>query len=108
LRVVEVRGNRDDRAIDLEVELALLLEMLLGTALQLAQDERGNLGRRELAVRDADANDSTRLAGDAEREQRRCASRPTKMVPFSPTDTTDGTSASPLSSRMTTGRPFST
>jgi len=40
--------------------------------------------------------------------RRRCASRPTKIVPSSPTDTTDGTSASPLSSRMTIGRPFST
>ena len=35
---------------------------------------------------------------------RRCASRPTKIVPSSATDTTDGTSASPLLSRMTTGR----
>src|SRR5437016_6080868 len=40
--------------------------------------------------------------------RRRCASRPTKIVPSSPIDTTDGTSASPLSSRMTTGLPSST
>ena len=32
---------------------------------------------------------------------RRCASRPTKIVPSSPTDTTDGTSASPDASRIT-------
>jgi hypothetical protein len=39
---------------------------------------------------------------------RRCASRPTKIVPSSPTDTTDGTSPSPDSSRITTGAPFFT
>ena len=39
---------------------------------------------------------------------RRCASRPTKIVPSSPSDTTDGTSASPELSRMTRGTPSRT
>ena len=39
---------------------------------------------------------------------RRCASRPTKNVPSSPRDTTDGTSASPEASRMTCGTPSRT
>ena len=37
--------------------------------------------------------------------RRRCASRPTMSAPFSPTETTEGTSASPEPSRITTGRP---
>ena len=134
LRVVEVGGHGDDRAIDLEVELALLAEVILGAALQLAQDERGDLRRRELPAGDADPDDAARLAADRERQQRshrrctssmprpmkrfteytvrdgavsrrRCASRPTKIVPSSPIETTDGTSASPDSSRITTGVP---
>jgi len=36
---------------------------------------------------------------------RRCASRPTKIVPDSSTETIDGTSPSPLASRMTSGLP---
>ena len=51
LRVVEVGRHGDHRAIDFVVELALLGEERLGAVLQLAQDERGNLRRRELARR---------------------------------------------------------
>ena len=54
LRVVEVGRHGDDRAVDLVVELALLGEERLGAMLQLAQDERRNLGRRELLVAEAD------------------------------------------------------
>src|SRR4029453_7599570 len=50
LGVVEIRGHGDDRAIDFEVELALLAEVVLRALLQLPQDERGNLRRRELAI----------------------------------------------------------
>ena len=52
-------------------------EERLGAALQLAQDERGDLGRRELALAEADADDAARLAADREREPalpRRCTS----------------------------------
>ena len=49
LRVVEVRRDRDDGAIDVRIDLALLGEVLLGAVLQLAQDERRDLRRRELA-----------------------------------------------------------
>ena len=84
--------------------------MLFGALFQLAQHERGNLRRRELAIADADADDASGFAADPERQQcrfvahvvdaaahesldrvdacatepvssRRCASRPTKMVP---------------------------
>src|SRR5262249_13291723 len=37
--------------------------------------------------------------------RRRCASRPTRIAPSSPTETTDGTRASPPASRITTGTP---
>ena len=70
LRVVEVGGHRDHGAIDFEVELALLAEVLLGALLQLAQHERGDLRRRELAVADANAHDAASVAADAERQQR--------------------------------------
>ena len=56
-------GHGDDRAIDLVVDLALLGEKRFGAVLQLAQDEGGNLGRRELAVAEADADDAAGFAG---------------------------------------------
>ena len=68
LRVVEVGGHGDDRAIDFGVELALLGEERLGAVLQLAQDERGDLRRRELAVAEADPHDAAGFAADAERK----------------------------------------
>ncbi len=71
LRVVEVGRHGDHGAIDLEIELALLAEMLLGALLQLAQHERRDLRRRELPVADADAHDAAGIAADAERQQRR-------------------------------------
>ena len=71
LRVVEIRGHRDDRAIDLGVDLALLGEERLGAMLQLAQDERRDLRRRELARAEPDLDDSARIAGETEREQPR-------------------------------------
>ena len=70
LRVVEVGRHRDDGAIHLEVELALFPEMVLRALLQLAQDERGNLRRRELAIVETDPDDPTGLATDPERQQR--------------------------------------
>ena len=65
LRVVEVGRHGDDRAIDLEVELALLAEVIFGAVLQLAQHERGDLRRRELPVAQADADDAAGIAADA-------------------------------------------
>ena len=65
LRVVEVRRHGDDRAIDFGIDLALRGEVLLGAALQLAQDERRNLRRRELALAEADPDDAAAaLAAD--------------------------------------------
>ena len=61
LRVVEVRRHRDDRAIDFVVDLALLGEERFGAALQLAQDERRDLRRRELAIAEADRARRRRL-----------------------------------------------
>ncbi len=112
LRVVEVRQHRNDRAIDLRIDIALGGEEFFGAALQIAKDERFNLQRRELALAKADADDARRFAGNAERKElrlaahivdalahealhgihvcaaprsarRRCASRPTKIVPSS-------------------------
>ena len=54
-------GHGDDGAIDFVVDLALLGEERLGAALQLAQDERRDLGRRELAVAEADPARRRRL-----------------------------------------------
>ena len=45
-------------------------EVLLGALLQLAQDERGDLRRRELAIAEPDAHDAAGFAADAERQQR--------------------------------------
>src|SRR5690348_10744623 len=50
LRVVEISGNGDDRLAHRRTEEAL------GIALELAQNERGNLRRRESAVTKLDAN----------------------------------------------------
>jgi hypothetical protein len=66
LRVVEIRRHSDNRAVDFEVELALLAEVLFGPVLQFAQHERGNLRRGELAIGDADADDPARIATHAE------------------------------------------
>ena len=71
LRVVEVGRHGDHRAVDFVVELALLGEERLGAVLQLAQDERRDLRRRELLVAEADADDAAGLAADAEREMAR-------------------------------------
>ena len=71
LRVVEVGRHRDDRAIDLGIEVALFGEEGLGAVLQLAQDERGDLRRGELAIADADAEHAARFARDPEREMAR-------------------------------------
>src|SRR5207244_5444359 len=65
-------------------ELAALLEMLLGATLQLAQDECGNLRRRELAIRDADADYASRIAGHAERQQRGLAVNILDSAPHEP------------------------
>ena len=46
-------------------------EVRLGAALQLSQDERRNLRRRELARSEPDLDDPSRVAGEAEREQPR-------------------------------------
>ena len=73
LRVVEVGRHGDDGTVHLEVELALLAEVLLGAALQLAQHERGDFRRRELLVADADAHHAARFAADPERQQVRFA-----------------------------------
>ena len=51
----------------------------LGAMLQLAQDERRDLGRRELAVAEPDAHDAARLAGDAERQTARASSLTSSM-----------------------------
>ena len=65
LRVIEVRGNGDDRLGHRRGEIAL------GIALELAQDERGNLRRREGLVAQLDAQHFARreVVGQAEREE---------------------------------------
>src|SRR5207247_1871730 len=57
-----------DGTIDLDVGLTLSGEPRFGALLQLAQDERGDLRRRELAIAEADPDDRLALAADAERE----------------------------------------
>ena len=71
LRVVEVGGHGDDGAIDFEIELALLAEMIFRALLQLAKHERGDLRRRELAIVQPDADDAAGFTADPERQQRR-------------------------------------
>ncbi len=68
LRVVEIRRHGDYRAVHLVVELSLPGKERFRAPLQLAQHERRNLRRRELAVAEADANDAARVAADAKRE----------------------------------------
>ncbi len=82
LRVVEVRRHGDDRAIDLGVDLALRGEELLGAALQLAQDERGDLRRRELAIAEADPHDARRFTCHPEREQPRLVADIVEPLPM--------------------------
>ena len=71
LRVVEIRGHGDDGAIDFEVELTLLTEMVFSALFQLAEDERGNLRRRELAIVQPNADDPSGFTTNPERQQRR-------------------------------------
>ena len=71
LRVVEVRRHGNHGAIDFEVELTLLAEVLLGAMLQFLEDERGDLGRRVLAPADRQAHDAAGLAADAQPQKRR-------------------------------------
>ena len=56
--VVEVRGQRDHRAIDFRIDVTLGGEEFLGAPLQIAQDERGNFRRGELTLAEADADDA--------------------------------------------------
>ena len=65
LRVVEVRGHGDDGFRDRRVEVAL------GIALELAQDEGGNLRRREDLSPELDAQHfaGRKVVGQAEREE---------------------------------------
>ena len=72
-RIVEVGRDSDDGAVDFVVHFALLGEERLGAALQLPQDERRDLGRRELAFAQADSDHASALAADAERQQARLA-----------------------------------
>ena len=81
LRVVEVGGHGDDRAIDLGIDLALLGEELLGAVLQLAQDERRDLRRRELALAEPDPDDAARPRRPTRNGNSR-ASSPTSSTPL--------------------------
>ena len=56
LRVVEVRGNSDDRLRDFSAEEAL------GVLLELQQDVRGNFGRRKRQAADVELQHFTRLS----------------------------------------------
>ena len=65
LRIVEIRGHRDDSLGDGRVEKAL------GVALELTQNERGNLRRSEGLVAEFDAKHFALLEviGKTEREE---------------------------------------
>ena len=63
LRVVEIRRNGNHRAVH------RIAEMLLGPALQLAQNERGNLRRREHTFAQPHANRAAAFRIDLEREK---------------------------------------
>ena len=56
LRVVEIGGHGDDGPIDLGVDIALGRKVRFGAVLQFTEHERGNLGRRQLAIAQADAD----------------------------------------------------
>ncbi len=71
LGVVEVGRNRNDRAINLTVDLSGGRKVFLRPALQLAQDKRRDLWRREFLVAETDANDPFIVTSDAERKVRR-------------------------------------
>ena len=71
LRVVEVRRHGDDGAVDFVVDHALFGEERLRPMLQLAQDERRDFRRRELAAAESDADHASGFAADPEREMAR-------------------------------------
>ena len=104
LRVVEIRGHRDDGAIDLGIDVALLGEERFGAVLQLAEDEGRDLRRRELAVAEPDADHAARLAGDAERKQPRFVADVVDALAHEPLHGVDGALAS-VSSRRCASRP---
>ena len=90
LRVVEVRRNRDDGAIDFVVDLALLGEERFGAVLQIAQDERGYFRRRELARAEADSDDAPCIAANPERQQARFALHVVQALAHEPLHRIDG------------------
>ena len=89
LRVVEVRRHGDDRAIDLRVDFALAGKELLRPALQLAEDEGGNLRRRELACSEPDPDDARRIAANRERKQPRVVADVGEPLPHEALDGVD-------------------
>jgi hypothetical protein len=66
LRVVEVRRHGDHRTIDIRVDVPLGREILFGAALELSEDECGDLRRREFPVAQTDSHDSGRVSSDFE------------------------------------------
>ena len=71
LGVVEVGRHGDHRTIDIRLDLALLGKVLLGAALELAQDEGRDLGRRELTPAETDPHHSAGIPGQREGNQPR-------------------------------------
>src|SRR5438034_7933042 len=68
LRIVEIRGHSDDRAVDLGVRLALLGEERFSAMLQFPEDERRDLGRREFSFAESDADDAPARRGALARD----------------------------------------
>ena len=73
LGIVEVGRHRDDGFVHFGIDITLGGKVFFGASLQLTQDECGNLGRRELALAEADAHNTARLARHLEGQQRRFA-----------------------------------
>ena len=74
LRVVEIGGHGDDGAIDFEIELTLLAEMIFRALFQFAKHERRDLRRRELTIVQPDADDASGFTANPERQQFRFVS----------------------------------
>jgi len=77
-------GEQVTDAVDVGVDLALLGEMRLGAVLQLAQDERRDLRRRELAPAEPDLDDSPGIAGETKRKQPRFLADVVDALPHEP------------------------
>ena len=86
LRVVEVRRHRNHRAVDFVVGFTLRGKKRFRATLQLAEDQRRNLGRRELALAETDPQHAAGIADDSERKMALFVAHVVPPLPHEPLD----------------------